>query len=198
MQSFNKIFFLGFITLLPIAVTIYIVYSAIIILENVLGSLLRQILPTYVPGLGLFFTLGLIFIFGLLLNNFLTGRFLMTLESHLVRVPFVKVIYSPLRDLMNLFQKRDSKEMQSVVLCSIGNTGAKVMGVVTRENFRDLPMESHLNNHVAVFFPFSYGLGGYTLLVPRESITKLDIPIEKAMSLAVTGWVKADKTEKSE
>jgi uncharacterized membrane protein len=195
MQSFNKIFFRGFITLLPIALTIYIVYSAIIILENVLGSILRSILPTYIPGLGLLFTLVLIFIFGLLLNNFLTGRALLALEARLVEIPFVKVIYSPLRDLMNLFQKRDSKELQSVVLVSVGNTGAKVMGVVTRENFRDLPMEKHLTNHIAVFFPFSYGLGGYTLLVPRESVTKLDIPIEKAMSLAVTGWVKADKQE---
>ena len=197
MQSFNKIFFRGFITLLPIALTIYIVYSAIIILENVLGSILRQVLPAYIPGLGLLFTLVLIFIFGLLLNNFLTGRLLMALEGRLVEIPFIKAIYSPLRDLMNLFQKRDSGEMQSVVLVNIGDTGAKVMGVVTRENFRDLPLDKHINNHVAVFFPFSYGLGGYTLLVPRESITKLDIPIEKAMSLAVTGWVKADKSEET-
>ncbi len=192
MSSFNKIFFRGFITLLPIAVTIYIMYSAIIILENLLGSLLRQILPTYIPGLGLLFTLVLIFIFGLLLNNFLTGRFLFALEARLVQIPFIKAIYSPLRDLMNLFQKGEAKQTQSVVLVSVGNTGAKVMGLVTRESFRDLPLQNHISNHVAVFFPLSYGLGGYTLLVPRESITKLDIPIEKAMSLAVTGWVKAD------
>lgn len=195
MSSFNKIFFRGFITLLPIAVTIYIVYSAIIILENLLGSILRQILPTYIPGLGLLFTLVLIFIFGLLLNNFLTGRFLFSLEARLVQIPFIKAIYSPLRDLMNLFQKGEAKETQSVVLVNIGNTGAKAMGLVTRESFRDLPLQNHINTHVAVFFPFSYGLGGYTLLVPRESITKLDIPIERAMSLAVTGWVKADHKE---
>ena len=37
MNSLNKIFFRGLITLLPIAITIYIVYSAVIILENLLG-----------------------------------------------------------------------------------------------------------------------------------------------------------------
>lgn len=195
MRSFNKIFFRGFITLLPIALTIYIVYSAIIILENLFSSLLRQLLPTYIPGLGLLFTLVLIFIFGLLLNNFLTGRFLLALEARLVEVPFVKAIYSPLRDLMNLFQKGEAKDMQSVVLVSIGNTGAKALGVVTRESFKDLQLETKINNHVAVYFPFSYGLGGYTFLVPREAITKVDIPIEKAMSLAITGWVKVDKNE---
>jgi uncharacterized membrane protein len=192
MRAFNKIFFRGLITLLPIAITIYIVYSAVVILENLLGSLLRQVLPEYIPGLGLLLTLILIFLFGLLLNNLLTARILSLLEARLVQVPFIKAIYSPLRDLMNLFNRGDAGEMKSVVLVKIGNTGAMAMGVVTRENFRDLPFTNDMTDKVAVYFPFSYGLGGYTLLVPRHLITPVNLPIERAMSLAITGWVKAD------
>lgn len=192
MQTFNKIFFRGLITLLPIAITIYILYSAIVILENLLGSLLRRILPEYIPGLGLLLTLVLIFMFGLLLNNFLTARFMHALENRLVQVPFIKAIYSPLRDLMNLFNRKEQKNLRSVVLVNVGNSGAQAMGVVTRENFRDLPFGAKMTDKVAVYFPLSYGLGGYTLLVPRTSITEVDLPIERAMSLAITGWVKAD------
>lgn len=191
MRAFNKIFFRGLITLLPIAITIYIVYSAIVILENLLGSLLRSILPEYIPGLGLLLTLVLIFLFGLLLNNLITVRFMHILESRLVQVPFIKAVYSPLRDLMNLFNRGESSEMKSVVLVKIGDTGAVAMGVVTRENFRDLPFTNDMSDKVAVYFPFSYGLGGYTLLVPRHLITQVNLPIERAMSLAITGWVKA-------
>lgn len=192
MQSFNKIFFRGLITLLPIAITIYITYSAVIILENLLGSILRQVLNPYVPGLGLLLTLVLIFIFGLLLNNFLMARILKFIEDKIIQVPFIKAIYSPLRDLMNLFNKRETSELQSVVLVNIGPQGAQALGLVTRESFRDIPTLKSTEGKVAVYFPFSYGLGGYTFLVPRSQITKLDIPIEKAMSLAITGWVKAD------
>jgi len=195
MRAFNKIFFRGLITLLPIAITIYIVYSAIVILENLLGSLLRQFLPEYVPGLGLLLTLVLIFMFGLLLNNLITVRLLTILESRLVQVPFIKAIYSPLRDLMNLFNRGESPDMKSVVLVKIGDTGGMAMGVVTRENFRDLPFTQDMSDKVAVYFPFSYGLGGYTLLVPRQLITQVNLPIERAMSLAITGWVKADLTK---
>lgn len=192
MQAFNKIFFRGLITLLPIAITIYILYSAVVILENLLGSILRTLLPEYIPGLGLLLTLVLIFLFGLLLNNFLTVRLLYYFESKLIQVPFIKAIYSPLRDLMNLFDRKGGRDLQSVVLVKIGDTGAQAMGVITRENFRDLPFASTMGDKVAVYFPFSYGLGGYTLLVPRNLITEIDLPIEKAMSLAITGWVKAD------
>ena len=194
MQAFNKIFFRGLVTLLPIAITIYIVYSAVVILENLLGSVLRQVLPEYVPGLGLLLTFVLIFIFGLLLNNFLIGRFLVSLESKLVQVPFFKVIYSPLRDLMNLFNRKDAnKEMKNVVLVKFSENGATALGIVTRESFKDLPFANLMADKVAVYFPYSYGLGGYTLLIPRIMITEVDLPVERAMSLAITGWVKADE-----
>jgi uncharacterized membrane protein len=198
MRSFNKIFFRGLITLLPIAITIYIVYSAIVILENLLGSMLRQILPEYIPGAGLLLTLVLIFLFGLLLNNLITVRLLTILEARLVQVPFIKAIYSPLRDLMNLFNRGEAGAMKSVVLVKVGDSGALAMGVVTRENFRDLPFTTEVSDKVAVYFPLSYGLGGYTLLVPRSQITQVNLPIERAMSLAITGWVKAETTSTTE
>ena len=192
MASINKVFFRGLITLLPITLTVYILYSAIIILENLLGSFLRLLLPTYIPGLGLLLTLVLIYMFGLLLNNYLTGRILMSLEDRLTRVPFLKAVYSPLRDLMNLFSQKDPKEMGKVVLVTIGTTGIRMLGIVTRETFSDLPLGQLAQDKVTVYVPFSYGLGGYTLLVEKSQITEVNIPIEKAMSLAITGWVKTD------
>ncbi|MFN7262727.1 MAG: DUF502 domain-containing protein [Pseudobdellovibrionaceae bacterium] len=201
MTAFNKIFFRGLITLLPIAITIYIVYSAVIILENLLGTTLRNLLPenTYVPGFGFALTLILIFIFGLMLNSFILGKVFSSMEKRLTAVPFVKAIYSPLRDLMNLFNRTDNpQEMGSVVLVRIGDSEARAMGLVTRENFKDLPLGTSADDKVAVYFPLSYGLGGFTFLVPRKSIQEIDMPIEKAMSLAITGWVKAEKKEPHE
>ena len=194
MKSFNKVFFRGLLTLLPITLTIYILYSAVIILENLLGSVLRVLIPPayYIPGFGLLLTLVIIYGFGLLLNNYLAGRILVSLEDRLRRVPFLKAIYSPLRDLMNLFSHKGQKEMGSVVLVNLGESGIRMLGIITREHFSDLHLEEALQGNVAVYVPFSYGLGGYTLLVSKSQITEVNIPIEKAMSLAITGWVKVD------
>jgi uncharacterized membrane protein len=196
MSQFSKIFFRGLVTLLPIAVTIYIIYSAVIILENLLGSLLRRIFPHYIPGIGFLLILILIFIFGLMLNNLITAKVFLTLENKLTQVPFIKAIYSPLRDLMNLFNKANNQGMKGVVMVKLGPSGATALGIVTRENFKDLPLGDLSKDKVAVYFPLSYGLGGMTFMVPRDMITPVDMPLEKAMSLAITGWVKADsKTE---
>lgn len=191
MDSLNRIFFRGLITFIPIALTIYIVYSAVNILENIFANLLRRILgDAYVPGLGFIFTLIVIFSFGLMLNNYLIRRVLSVLEKRLNAIPFVKAIYSPLRDLMNLFSKKGKEGLRSVVIVQFGE--AQMIGLVTRDSFNDLELSSLTKDKVAVYIPFSYALGGCTVLLPKTTVREVNIPIEKAMSLAITGWVKTE------
>lgn len=195
MKKIRKIFLSGLLTFLPIAVTIYVVYAGILIVDNFLGSALKALLPkeVYIPGLGFFITIVLIFLLGLLLNNFITGEFLHNVEKKLTEVPFIKAIYSPLRDLMNMFSNSDGKELKSVVLVEIA-PDKMMLGLVTRETFDDLQgIAEHAQGRASVYLPLSYGLGGFTILVNKDKIKPVDMPVEKAMSLAITGWVKAEK-----
>lgn len=198
MKSIQKIFISGLITFLPMAVTIYIVYAGVSIVENLLGSFLRQILPanTYYPGLGFLATLVLIFLFGLLLNNFITASLVEKIQEKLTEIPLVKVVYSPLRDLMNLFAKTKQNGLQKVVFVKFDND-KKILGLVTRDQFSDLGVKDFLNqDQIAVYIPLSYALGGYTMIVHRSQIETVDMPVEKAMSLAVTAWIKTDPQQK--
>ena|SRR5207253_2622576 len=192
LKTLRQIFLKGLFTFLPIAVTIYILYAGIVIMESMLGTTFQRLFPSlYVPGVGLMLTVVFIFLLGLLLNNILTASLFGNIERQLMKVPFIKAIYSPLRDLMNLFSHNGSKDLKSTVLVEIGNSEIKALGLVTRDAFKDLGVAgNHFEDRVAVFIPFSYGLGGYTLLVHRSKITEIDMPAEKAMSLAITGWVK--------
>ena len=197
MSKIQKIFISGLVAFLPMAVTIYIVFAGISIVENLLGSFLRRILPpeAYYPGFGFLTTIILIFLLGLMLNNLLTASLLRKVQEKLTEIPFVKVVYSPLRDLMNLFSKgRGNNNLQKVVLVDFGQ-GKKALGLVTREQFADAGVESLKNNdRIAVYFPMSYGLGGYTLLINKTETEPVDIPVEKAMSLALTAWIKTDSS----
>jgi uncharacterized membrane protein len=37
-----------------------------------------------------------------------------------------------------------------------------------------------------VFFPYSYQVGGFTMIVPRESVQPIDMRLEDAMRFIVT------------
>jgi uncharacterized membrane protein len=198
MNKIQKIFVSGLISFLPLALTIYIVYAGVTIVENLLGNFLRSLLPqdSYIPGFGFLSTMILIFLLGLLLNNFVTAGLLQRLQEKLTEVPLIKVVYSPLRDLMNLFSKRGGSQLQKVVLVQFDGE-KEVLGLVTREHFNDLDKNLKVSaDKVAVYIPMSYGLGGYTVLVNKTQVTPIDIPVEKAMSLALTAWIKTDPSQK--
>ncbi len=199
MKQLQKIFVSGLITFLPIAVTIYIVYAGVNIFENVLGNLMRRILPSsvYFTGFGFLTTMILIFLLGLMLNNWVTAGLLRRLQEKLTEVPFIKVVYSPLRDLMNLFSKgHHQNALKNVVFVKLAD-GVQILGLVTRDQFTDLAADITISpEKVAVYVPMSYGLGGYTLLIDKSQIETVNLPVEKAMSLALTGWIKTDQQQK--
>lgn len=198
MNKIQKIFVSGLISFLPIAVTIYIVYAGVTIVENLLGRFLIKLLPenAYIPGFGFLATLVLIFLLGLALNNFVTAGLLRSLQEKLTEVPFIKVVYAPLRDLMNLFSKTHGEgSLQKVVFVQFEG-GKEILGLVTRENFSDLGSSLKISgDKIAVYVPMSYGMGGYTMLIDKAQVRTADIPVEKAMSLALTAWIKTDPNQ---
>lgn len=196
-KKIKSIFFSGLVAFLPIAITIYIVVAGVQIVDNFLGQYLRSwfLEEYYFLGLGVLSAFVLIMFIGFLLNNFLTGTVLTRLQLWLTEIPLFKVIYSPLRDLMNLFSTGHQQAMKKVVLVKV-NENLTALGLVTREDFSDLKLNFKMSaDRVAVFIPYSYGLGGITVLASKTSIEPIDIPVEKAMSLAITGWIKTGPGE---
>lgn len=193
LQKMKKIFVSGLISILPLAVTIYILISFLSIVENILGQLLRSLLPEgyYLPGFGFIATILLIFIFGLLVNNLITATVVKKIQNKLTEIPIIKAVYSPLRDLIHLFSTTSNNQgPQQVVLVHV-TPDVAMLGLITRDQFDDLHFKKEsTQDRVAVLLLLSYALGGYTTLVKKDKIEVIDMPVETAMRLAVTGWIK--------
>ena len=193
MKYMNQIFFKGLIVVLPITLTFYLLFWASINIESLFASGLRLLIGQefYIPGFGIVLTIVFIFLVGLLVNNYVTGKFFACLTQSLEKIPLIKVIYNPLKDLMALIPGRssDKNKPQRVVLVKLDNFGVEVMGLVTREDIDEL------NDHskVTVYVPFSYMLGGMTLIVSKDKVTKVDMPVDQALKLSVTAWIKASE-----
>ena len=196
MKYLNQIFFKGLIVVLPITLTFYFLFWASVNVESIFGSGLELLLgqKIYFPGLGIIVTVILICLVGLLVNNYITGRFFAWLTSLLEKVPLIKAIYNPLKDLMALIPGRnsDKNRPQNVVLVNLEHLGIETLGLVTREELDELPGE----NKVTVYIPFSYMLGGMTVIVTKDKIRKVDIPVDQALKLSVTAWIKASEDKR--
>ena len=175
------------------------IYFFLVILnkaESLFGNFLKKVLgpDLYIPGLGILISVILMILIGILVSNFITGSIIRFFMEQFEKVPFIKAIYNPLRDLMSLFGSGSHNNMKKVVLVKFDKMGFECLGLVTREEFNDLPGNKIDPNSVAVYIPMSYMLGGFTAIFPKESVKEIDIPVEKAIKLAITGWIKADKS----
>ena len=194
-RRINSLFLKGLLTLLPIALTVSVLIWVVRSLETAFGDALTTMIPDrfYVPGLGLVLAVIAILFTGLVIENYFGGSFLKRFEELLKRVPVICTIYSPLKDLADLFSRtQGAGQSQQVVFVKLTN-GIEAMGLVMRDQFGDLPPGAVPAGKLAVFIPLSYGFGGFTLLIDRESVRDAGIPAERALQLAITGWVRSGR-----
>ena len=197
MKLLNKLFLNGLFVIIPISLTVYLILLISQTSENIFAPLVKKVLGPnlYIPGLGLFLTFAFIVLVGVLVSNFITGRIIKFFISQFENIPFIKTIYSPLKDLMSLFSQSSNKNMKKVVVVKLRDTGMETLGLITREEFSDIGDSPFGVGKVAVYIPMSYMVGGMTVIVNREEIREVDIPVERAFKLAITGWIKSDKDD---
>jgi uncharacterized membrane protein len=178
----------GLVVVLPIALTFWLLWWLGTSIEAVLHRAIVLVVPEqhYRPGMGIVTALVLLIAAGVLVNAFIVRRLLAAWERLMDRIPIVKSVYGAVRDFVRLLPAGGERsELRRVVLGHFGD--AVAIGFVTRDDASELGLGTATEGTIAVYFPMSYQIGGYTLLLPRDRVEPLDIPIETAMRLVLTG-----------
>ncbi len=196
MKKIGKLFLQGLIAILPIALTLYLIYWLAATAESVLGQAIRFVIRDYYrPGMGVLAGFFLVLSIGILLRIWIFRKLLALGEALLQKVPGVKSIYGSIRDLVGFFDASKKKDFDKTVMVSFLDDDTRLMGLVTREAFDDLPKGIGDKETVAVYLPMSYQLGGFTVMVPRSRIRAVDLPVDQAMKFVLTAGVSAENKD---
>ena len=171
-------FLRGLVLLAPLAVTIYVCVVVFVTIDGWLG------LP--VPGAGFVATLALVTLVGFLASTLLartmTGLVALA-ERALTRLPFVRLLYTSTKDLLNAFVG-EKRRFDRPVLLTLG-AGVRALGFVTQDDLRRFG----LDGHVAVYLPQSYNFAGNLVVVPAAAVTPLAADSAEVMAFIVSGGV---------
>ena len=191
LKSISKTLLTGFITLLPVVLTLYLLYWLAVSAESVLGRLIQLMLPQqlYWPGMGVIAGLAVVFVVGLLMHAYVVQRLFARGEQILYHLPLIKSIYRAIRDFFEYFSPAREKEFEQVVAVSFGDTGMQVIGFVTQALPENMPQDFREKDSVLVYLPLSYMIGGYAVLVPCSAVRPLDMNMEEAMRFTLTAGV---------
>ncbi|MEK6593521.1 MAG: DUF502 domain-containing protein [Pseudomonadota bacterium] len=191
----SKIFLQGLVVVLPITITLAVIYWFASTAETFLGGLVQFLAPgwRYWTGLGVLIGLLLVLAAGLMMNAWITRRLLVHAEALMGRIPVVKSIYGSLRDLARFLSRDGSKDgFHQVVMVSVTDQ-IRLLGFVTREDFAGLPDKLGASDTVGVYLPMSYQIGGYTVFLPRSAVEPIDMSVEDAMRFTLTAGMSSAK-----
>jgi uncharacterized membrane protein len=194
MKRLSSYFFRGLITFLPLGLTVYVLYLFVTWIEGLTMRMLRPITGEfYLPGLGIVVGGALILVLGFLVSQPFMTRMLGWVELPFTNLPLVKSIYSSLKSFADYFAPHE-RDVQQVVLLKNPASEIAIIGLVTRQNLGDLPLDQDTQHNLAVYLPMGYMIGGYTVFVPRSWVQVLDMPVEEAMRSSLIAWMGNTKT----
>lgn len=189
MRRLRRFFLTGIIVTLPAAATIYALWLVFSFLDQLAGQAVGLFLGRRVTGLGLALTVAVLLTAGFLATNFI-GRFFLNLwDEVMYRIPLVNSIYRTMKQLVEAIWRDDKKAFQHVVMVEYPRRGIYSLGFLTGPAPAEASMRA-ASDLVNVFVPTTPNpTSGFLLLVPREEVIPLEMPVEDGLKLIISAGV---------
>lgn len=195
MKRLRRLFMTGVITLTPVGLSVMVLVAVFNWLDQVLGQLIQHVLTgwglPYLPGLGFVLLLLLILGVGLLTQIWLGRQLIRAGQALVERIPFLSKLVRAVRQIMDSFMASKSELFRQAVLVQYPREGVWSIAFVTRsaggevrERLRG-PRDRRL---LSLFIPTTPNpTSGMLVFVPEEDVIPLDMGVEEAVKLVVSG-----------
>lgn len=175
-------FITGIFVILPIGITIWILVKTFNFIDSILGRTITNITGIKIPGLGFLITIGAILGIGVISNNVIGKKIAKWIEDMLVKVPIIKMIYNPIKDIMKNFSSNNSNNFKRAVMVSFPSEKSKSIGFITKENIK---VEEKFKT--AVFVPTTPNpTSGFLVYLDKEDYKELDMTVESALKTIIS------------
>jgi len=200
----RKYLFTGIATIFPIGITVYLLLVVFRIADNLLGRAINAYMVKQygykIPGLGIVIGLLVIVFIGMLADHIIGRRLIPFLERYILRLPLIRHIYSPARQLSDFFfkERKEGEGFRRVVLAQYPSEGSYSIGFLTNENID--AFNAKLGTEVVSVListppsPFS----GPLVFLPKDKVKVLDISIEDTIKFVVSGGLAAPQTRQDQ
>ncbi|MFL5578039.1 MAG: DUF502 domain-containing protein [Gemmatimonadaceae bacterium] len=177
MRRLFNYFLRGLVLTAPLVVTAYVCYRIFVGVDSLLGIPVR--------GAGFVVTIFLITVSGFLASTILARSLVAAVDGMMDRLPFVRLLYSSTRDLLNAFVGEQRRFDKPVLVTLVPGGSARAFGFVTQDSLERFG----LAGQVAVYLPQSYNFAGSLLLFPADQVTPVAADSADVMAFIVSGGV---------
>jgi len=197
-------FLTGFIVSAPLAITAYLVWGVIQWVDSWVKPYIPDVynpdkyLPFSVPGFGLIVALFIITLIGFLTANFIGKSIVNYGEVLLGRMPFVRNLYSGLKQIFQTVFSEQETSFEKVCLIEYPRKDLYALAFISTDTRGEVntTLNEMGKETVSVFLPTTPNpTSGFLLFVPKEDITVLEMGVEQAAKLVISAGLVAPEHE---
>ena len=190
----------GLLFVVPLVVSVYVVIRMFFWLDGLLNRQVSYLIYHFldgdasanpIPGIGLLALILVLFTAGFFVRNYIGRRIVKLSEFVLGRIPIVGHIYGTLQQIGHAFLSDRSETFKKAVLFEYPRIGSYSIGFITQDT-RGV-VQSTLSSHekedcYSIFVPTTPNpTSGFLLFVPKKDVFELDLSIEEALKLVISG-----------
>lgn len=193
-------FLTGLAVVLPVSLTIYLVWSFVGFVDSrVLPFLPAKYNPAnYVDIRGMGLVVFLVFTtFVGALTKGLFGRSIVRMAESLVdRMPIVRSIYNGLKQIVETVFSQSSKSFEKACLVEYPRKGIWAIAFVSTEAGGEVLQRTGATDLLSVFLPTTPNpTSGFLLFIPKSEVIILDMDVEEAAKLIISAGLVIPPTK---
>ncbi len=182
----KKIFLTGVVALLPITISLYIIYQLFQFVDGISATFIATFFDFYIPGLGFLLTIVVVFIFGFFTHKIAGNALKNFLHNILLKVPIVSKVYGPIKQLTDSFVGDQSESFKEVVMIEYPRKDIYSLAFVTSRK-KGAPQQAAGRDLINVFIPTTPNpTSGFYLLIPEEELHHMNITVEQGLRMIIS------------
>jgi uncharacterized membrane protein len=190
-------FFAGLAVLLPIFLTVILLWNLFLMVDGILSESIRLMLGNvvkleffqrhHIPGLGFVAVVIMIFVAGAIARNFIGKRVITITERVMGRIPLANKIYGAINQIAKAILSDKREVFQKPVLVEYPKKNMYSIGFFTQDTQGPV-QESLPEDVISIFLPTTPNpTSGFLLFVPKSDVIALDLSVEEALKLVISG-----------
>jgi uncharacterized membrane protein len=188
----------GLLVWVPLGITIWVLHFLVTSLDSIVWVFPEWMRPEsligfHLPGIGVLIAFVILLATGMLAANFLGQRLIRAWEAVLTRIPFVKSIYSAVKQVSDTLLSDQGNAFRKALLVEFPHAGSWTIAFQTG-NPAQAVAERLEGEHVSVYVPTTPNpTSGYFVIVPRARVHELDMTVDEALKYIISMGVVAPR-----
>lgn len=187
----KRVFFTGILVTVPTSLTLFLFYWLADMIDRLGATFVSYIVPnvTLARWVGIFTTIVIIFTVGLITSNWFGNKLYKFYETILNRIPGINRVFSLFKKVLEMILEPDRSVFKHAVLLEFPRRGLWIIGFLSAPATKEFN-EKTGKELVSVFIPTTPNpTSGVLALVPVEDLIMLDMSIEEASKVIISGGI---------